>query len=277
MRQIKIPSSGEKIPILGQGTYGIFSSQSEQEHKNWKNVLKKGIELGMNHIDTAELYGDGYSERVVGEVLKEFEREEIFITTKMLPSNKIDSQMEKAIDNSLKRLGVNHVDLYLIHWLEGDSSIKKIMNFFEKLIDLGKTRYIGVSNFSVSEFQKAQTYLKKYELITNQLKINIIEQKELKNLDFYKREGIILTAYTPLAKANLNGLNQEVKNYLNQLADKYGYSPMQIALAWVINHENVIAIPRTSSISHLKENARASDFILTEQEIESLRTYSSSS
>jgi diketogulonate reductase-like aldo/keto reductase len=277
MRQIEIPSSGEKIPILGQGTYGIFSSQTEEVHRNWKNVLRKGVELGMTHIDTAELYGDGYSEQLIGEVLKEFEREDIFLTTKMLPSNRTESQMEKAINNSLKRLGVNYVDLYLIHWLESYSSIKNIMNFFEKLIDSGKTRYIGVSNFSLSEFQKAQIYLKKHELITNQVKINIIEQEELKNLDFYKRERIILTAYTPLAKANLTGLNKEVKEYLNQLAEKYGYSPLQIALAWVINHENVIAIPRTSSISHLKENAKTADIRFTDQEIERLRNYSSSS
>lgn len=277
MRQIEIPTSGEKIPILGQGTYGIFSSQTEEVHKNWKNVLRKGIELGLTHIDTAELYGNGYSERLVGEVLKDFKREELFITTKMLPSNKSEYQMEKAIDNSIKRLEVNYVDLYLIHWLESDSSIKNIMNFFEKLIDSGKTRYIGVSNFSVSEFQKAQTYLKKYDLITNQVKINIIHQKELKNLEFYRKEGIFLTAYTPLAKANLNGLNQEAKKFLKQLANKYGYSQLQIALAWVINHDNIIAIPRTSSISHLKENAMAADVLLTEEEIESLRTYSSSS
>jgi diketogulonate reductase-like aldo/keto reductase len=164
MRHIEIHHSSEKIPVLGQGTYGIFSYQSDKEHKKWINVLKKGIELGMTHIDTAELYGNGASEKLVGKVIDEFPRDDLFITTKMLPSNTTEYQMKKAIDNSLKRLGIKYVDLYLIHRLESNTSIKKVMRFFESLIDAGKTRYIGVSNFSVSEVRKAQSYLKKNEL-----------------------------------------------------------------------------------------------------------------
>ncbi|TXT66678.1 MAG: hypothetical protein BAJALOKI1v1_270010 [Promethearchaeota archaeon] len=272
MREITIPHSNEKIPILGMGTYGIFPGQSKQTHEQWKEVLRTGIELGITHIDTAELYGDGHSEKIVGDVIKEYPREDLFITTKMLPSRTSESQMKKAINNSLNRLGVKYVDLYLIHWLESHSSIPTIMAFFEHLIDSEKTRYIGVSNFSVSEVKEAQASLKKYNLLTNQVKINIRTQQELKEKDFYDTEKILLTAYTPLAKANLSGLPRKLKTKIEQLAKKYNCTSLQIALAWVINQENVIAIPRTSSPKHLQENATTAQIVLTEQEIESLNT-----
>lgn len=273
MKKIELNKTGEKLPVLGQGTYGIFPDESDDFYENWKNILRKGIELGMTHIDTAELYGSGYSEKIIGEVIAEYERDKLFITTKMLPSNKTEREMRKAINNSLKRLNIDYADLYLIHWLETDSSIKKIIKVFEKFIDEGKTRYIGVSNFSVSEVKEAQEHLRKYELATNQVKINIANQEELKDINFYKKNDIILTAYTPLAKGRLTGLNNRVDNDLEEISVKYNKSKLQIALTWLINHENVIAIPRTSNISHLKENAKASEIKLEKNEIEKLNHF----
>lgn len=270
MRYIKLGNTNEKIPVLGMGTYGIFPGESDNFYNEWKNVLRKGIELGMTHIDTAELYGSGYSEKIIGEVISEYERDKIFVTTKMLPSNRSEKEMRNAIENSLKRLNVKYIDLYLIHWLESDSSLKKIMNNFEKFIDEGKTRYIGVSNFSVSEVKEAQKYLNKYEIVTNQVKLNISHQKELKELDFYQDEGITLTAYTPLSKGRITGLNKRIEENLKHLSTKYNRSQLQIALAWLINHKNIVAIPRTSNVSHLKENAKASEIDLSSEEIKKL-------
>ncbi|MBD3194849.1 MAG: aldo/keto reductase [Candidatus Lokiarchaeota archaeon] len=270
MRRITFGNTSEKIPILGQGTYGIFPDQSEKNYENWRKVLRRGIELGMTHIDTAEMYGDGYSEKIVGEVAKEYEREDLFITTKMLPSRKTDSQMERAINKSLERLDMDYVDLYLIHWIEGDSNLKKIMKNFETFINKGKTRYIGVSNFSVDQVKEAQKYLKEYSLETNQVKFNIIIQDQLKKFDYYKKNNITITAYTPLAKGNLNGLPNEKMGIVEGLADKYNSTKLQITLSWVINQKNVIAIPRTSNIKHLEENTRASNINLTDREIKKL-------
>ncbi|MBD3216077.1 MAG: aldo/keto reductase [Candidatus Lokiarchaeota archaeon] len=273
MRTIQLNDTKENIPVLGMGTYGIFPGESREVYEQWKKVLRKGIDLGMNHIDTAELYGSGHSEKIIGEVIEEYDREEIFITTKMLPSHKTEHQMRNAINQSLDRLGIEYVDLFLIHWLESDSSIKNIMNMFEAFIDEGKTRYIGVSNFSISEVKEAMKYLKKYNLVTNQVEININNQKELGNLSFYQNNKIMLTAYTPIAKARLTGLSNKLENNLIHLSKKYEYSKLQIALAWLINHRNVIAIPRTSNVSHLKENAKAAEILLDDSELELLNDY----
>jgi len=115
MKKIELNKTGEKLPVLGQGTYGIFPDESDDFYENWKNILRKGIELGMTHIDTAELYGSGYSEKIIGEVIAEYERDKLFITTKMLPSNRTEKEMRNALNNSLKRLNIDYADLYLIH------------------------------------------------------------------------------------------------------------------------------------------------------------------
>ncbi|TXT63424.1 MAG: Morphine 6-dehydrogenase [Promethearchaeota archaeon] len=273
MRTIQFNNTKENIPVLGMGTYGIFPGESNEVYEQWKKVLRNGIELGMNHIDTAELYGSGHSEKIIGQIIKEYDREEIFITTKMLPSHKTERQMRKAINQSLDRLSLEYVDLYLIHWLESDSSIKNIMKMFETFVDEGKTRYVGVSNFSISEVKEAIKYLKKYDLVTNQVEINIKNQKELRNLSFYQNNKIMLTAYTPLAKASLKGLPNILQKKLDHLSKKYECSKLQIALAWLINHQDVIAIPRTSNVSHLKENAKAAEILLDDLEIESLNHF----
>jgi len=271
MRKIKLGNTKEEIPVIGQGSYGIFQNQSQKTYDQWIKVFRKGIELGMTHIDTAELYGSGKSEEIVGKAIKGYEREELFITTKMLPKRKTKKEIHRAIEKSLQRLGLDYVDLYLIHWLEEDSSIEKIIQTFEEFVDQGKTKFIGVSNFSREEFKKAQNSAKKYEIVTNQIEINIKKQNPILNdLRFYKDKNVILTAYTPLAKGNYSGLSPELKEALNSLASKYKATKPQIALAWLINHKNVIAIPRTNNLEHLKANAEANEIRLSKKDLEEL-------
>jgi diketogulonate reductase-like aldo/keto reductase len=268
MKKIQLGKTGEKISVLGQGTYGIDPNTFEFNYENWKRALKKGIELGMNHIDTAELYGDGFSEKFVGEIAKEFDRDELFITTKLLPYHRTEKDMINAVNNSLKRLGLKYVDLYLIHWLEPYSSIKQVVQFLEKLVDEGKTRFIGVSNFSLEEFKKAQQELRKYELVTNQIKLNITDQIHLQEcLPYYQDNNIVITAYSPLASNGLANIDGYIKDNLEILAQKHNVTIQQLALAWLINHNNVIAIPKAFQIKHVIENAKAAEIKLTTTEI----------
>jgi len=271
MRKIQLGNTGESIPIIGQGTWGIKSFKGIKYYENWKNSLRKGIELGMTHIDTAEFYGRGTSEKIVGEIISEYNRDELFITSKLFPMHLIYNSMKKAAYKSLKRLGIDHFDLYLIHWPLPLTKIKKQMQVLEDLVNEGKTRYIGVSNFSVKQFKEAQEYLKKTTLITNQLLANVSQQKHIHNsLPYYVENGVILTAYSPLGHRGLNSLDVDLKNKLLKVAQNHNASIQQIAIAWLINHKNVMTIPKAYKIEHVESNAQASEIILSKEEIELL-------
>jgi len=268
MRKIQLGKTGETIPIIGQGTWGIKSRKNKAYYEQWKNSIKRGIELGLTHIDTAEFYGRGNSEKIVGEIIAEHDRDDLFITSKLFPMHLRYKTMKKAAYNSLKRLGIKYLDLYLIHWPSTFVSIEKQMRVLEGLVNEGKTRYIGVSNFSVEQFKKAQQALKKVELVNNQVHANLTYQKHIHNsLPFYQKEGIIMTAYSPLAHRGYSKLPGEIRDNLMKVAQSHNATIQQIAIAWLINHENVITIPKAFKIEHMEANVKAADIILTQEEI----------
>jgi diketogulonate reductase-like aldo/keto reductase len=175
----------------------------------------------MTHIDTAEAYGWGISEQIVGEVVAEYNRDEVFVTSKLLPIHVRYSQMKKATEKSLKRLNLKYFDMYLIHYPIPLIPIKRNMRLLEDLLSEGKTRYIGVSNHSLKKFQKAQECLKKAELVTNQLHINVVRQQHIiNNLSFYQNQGVTLTSYSPLSHRGLTSLKGELRDTLEKIAKK---------------------------------------------------------
>ncbi|MFX1551991.1 MAG: aldo/keto reductase [Promethearchaeota archaeon] len=272
MRKVKLSKTGETIPILGQGTWGIKKGRNKKYYEEWKASLRKGIELGMTHIDTAELYSFGTSERVIGELIKEFDRDDLFITSKLFPKHFGYEAMIKACNKSLERLDIKYIDLYLVHFPSFlFPKIKKHMRVMEQLLNEGRIRYIGVSNYSIEQFKIGQQYLKKSELITNQLQVNILNQKHIHNsLSFYQKEGVILTAYSPLSHWGYTNLKGETRLKLEKIAKAYNASIQQIAIAWLINHDNVIAIPKAFQLKHVEANATAADIKLTDKEIKYL-------
>jgi diketogulonate reductase-like aldo/keto reductase len=268
MKKIKIGKTGESIPILGQGTWGIKSYRSKKYYEKWKASMRRGIELGLTHIDTAEFYGKGTSERIVGQVISEYDRDDLFITTKLFPIHLRYKSMKKAAYKSLKRLGISEIDLYLIHWPSPFNSIKTQMRVLEDLVQEGKVRYIGVSNFSVEQFKEAQAYLKNIELVNNQLFAAITRQKHItQSLPFYQDEGVIMTAYSPLGHNGYHNLKGEIREKLERVAKSHNTTIQQIAIAWLINHENVITIPKAFKLEHMEANAKAADIRLSEEEI----------
>ncbi len=269
MKKIQLGKTGEQIPVLGQGTMGIKAGKDKEYYEKWKASLRKGIELGMTHLDTAEIYNRGTSERTIGEVIKEYNRDDLFITSKLFPKHFGYKSMIKACNKSLERLDIKYLDLYLVHFPSFVvSKIEKHMRVMEQLLNEGKIRYIGVSNYSVEQFKMGQEYLKKAELVTNQLSTRITRQKHIHDsLPYYKKEGIILTAYSPLGHRGYTNLKGDIKLKLDQVAKSHNASIQQIALAWLINHENVIAIPKAFQIEHVVDNVAAADIKLSEAEI----------
>lgn len=268
MRKIIIGKNGDKIPVIGQGTWGIKSFRNKNYYEDWKDSIRKGIELGLTHIDTAEFYGHGVSEKIVGQVISEYTRDDLFITTKLFPMHFSIKTMKKAANKSLKRLGIKYIDLYLIHWPSPFISIKKQMKVLEDLKNEGKVRNIGVSNFSVDQFKKALSYLRNSELVNNQLPANISKQTHIeKSLPFYQENGIIMTAYSPLGHNGFSDLKGELKKKIEKVANVHNASIQQIAIAWLINHANVITIPKSFKVEHVEANAKAADIKLTEEEV----------
>jgi len=232
MRKVQLGKTGEQIPVLGQGTMGIKSGKDKEYYEKWKTTLRKGIELGMNHFDTAEIYNFGTSERIIGEVIKEYNRDDVFITSKLFPMHFGYKSMIKACNKSLKRLDTKYLDLYLVHFPSfGFNKIKKHMRVMEQLLNEGKwTKYR--SKYFVSK----------------------------------------LTAYSPLGHRGFTNLKDDIRSKLEQVANAHNASIQQIALAWLINHENVIAIPKAFQIEHVIDNAAAADIKLSEAEIKQFYT-----
>ena len=267
MRKVELGKTGEKISILGQGTWGIKSRKGKDYYDSWKKSLRKGIELGLTHIDTAEFYGLGTSEKIVGEIISEYNRDDLFITSKLFPMHFNFRTMKKAASKSLKRLGIKNFDLYLIHWPSPFTSVEKQMKILDHLVKEGKTRYIGVSNFSVEQFKEGLSFLNT-ELVTNQLPANITKQKHIsESLPYYQENGVTLTAYSPLGHRGYSTLKGELRDKLNIIAKTHNATIQQIAIAWLINHKNVMTVPKAFKIEHVESNAKAAEINLSEEEL----------
>lgn len=232
------------IPKLGLGTWQLVGNKCV-------DVVSNALKLGYRHIDTAEIYGN---ESEIGKAIKKAEefrvvRREIFITSKVWRDNLHYEDVIKACNESLKRLRTTYLDLYLIHWPNKNIPIEETLNAFKELENQGKVKNFGVSNFTISHLNEA---LKKAKKIGIKLRVNQVEfhpylyQKKL--LEFCKKEGVIITAYSPLARGK--ALTDKV---IKEIASKYNKTPPQVILRWLLN-KGLIVIPKASSEKHLKEN-----------------------
>lgn len=248
------------------GTWGVggYFEPSYSRDREEVEAMKKGIELGMTLIDTAEIYAKGHSEEIVGEAVKDFDREEIFIVTKVWYTNLRYDDVLKSAKQSLRRLKTTYIDLYLIHWPNPQIPLRETMKALEKLVSLGLVRYIGVSNFTVELVEEARSYLSKEDVVANQVKYNLLDRRiEADILPYCKRERITIMAYTPLAKGVLAR-----DKFLESIGLKYGKTAAQTALNWLICDENVIAIPKASNLKHVEENAGAMGWRLRREDYE---------
>ncbi len=263
--------TGVKVPAIGMGTWGIggYSTRDTSCDDEAIQALKKGIELGMYLIDTAEMYASGHTEEVVGEAIKPFARKDVFIVSKVLPENLHYANVIKAAEASLKRLQTDYIDLYLIHFPNPEIPLKETMAAMEKLVEEKLVRFIGVSNFGVSLVEEARNYLSNNDIVANQVEYSLLERKIEKDvLPYCLKQGITLMAYTPL------GMGKLARNeFLQEVGKKYNKTAAQVALNWFISKENVIAIPKAINLNHLKENAGAAGWRLSRRDVRRISAY----
>lgn len=256
-RLVAFPS-GFSAPALGQGCWNIGDSAARRSSEI--ATLQRGIDLGMTLIDTAEMYGEGASERLVAEAIRG-RRERVLLVTKVYPHNAGSAALRAACERSLSRLGVTTIDLYLLHW-RGNVPLAETVEGFERLKTEGKIRAWGVSNFDVGDLEELLE-AGGTACATNQVLYNIGRRgPEFDLLPWMKRHGMPAMAYSPIEQGRLPR-----GGALQAVADRHGATPAQVALAFAIRSGGVIAIPKASSLAHVEENAAAGALALTDEDL----------
>lgn len=255
MRTVKLPS-GELVPALGQGTW--YMGERRGEAKREADALRLGIDLGMTLIDTAEMYASGGAETVVADAIAG-QRDKVFLVSKVLPSNASRTGTVRACDQSLKRLRVDCIDLYLLHWRGGHPFAETVAGF-EALRAAGKIRYWGVSNLDVDEMEELPPGCVANQVLYHPNSRGI----EYDLLPWCTRHGIPMVAYSPLGHDVRRLLGSAA---LQSVAKRHGATAAQVAIAWGMRHGNVMSIPKASDTAHVRENAGAADLALTEEDL----------
>lgn len=269
----QLGGTGVMVPEIGLGTWKYSGGDAP---------LRRGIELGAFLIDTAEMYR---TEDAVGRAVKDI-RDGVFIATKVLGSHLRYDQVMRAAEQSLRLLDTRYIDLYQIHWPNSSVPIKETMRAMEELVDSGRVRHIGVSNFSVRELEEARSVMTRYPIVSNQVHYSLKRRGIERDLLPYCQENqITVLAYTPLASGSLavapqyplaGGLRaaaarllgrERERSTLQAVAAEAGKSPAQVALNWCISHPNVIAIPKSNSVARTEENCGASGWRLSQEQM----------
>jgi diketogulonate reductase-like aldo/keto reductase len=265
MRMIRL-ADGVQVPCLGLGTWRMGESRSS--HAADVTAVRQALELGYRLIDTAEMYGDGGAERVVGEALREasragtVRREDVFLVTKVLPTNASRKATVAACERSLERLGVDHVDLYLLHW-RGRHPLVETVAAFEALREQGRIRAWGVSNFDVDDMDELWSVADGPHGVANQVYYSASERGiEFDLLPAQRRRSVATMAYCPIDQGALAS-----DPTLAGIGGRLGASAAQVALAWALRQPDVIAIPKAGRERHLRENLAAAALTLTDQDL----------
>jgi diketogulonate reductase-like aldo/keto reductase len=261
MRTTKLPS-GEAIPVLGQGTWHM--AEDPRRRADEIAALRCGLDLGMTLIDTAEMYADGAAEQLVGEAIAG-RRDEVFLVGKVLPHNATRRGTIAACERSLRRLGTDRLDLYLLHW-RGQAPLAETLEAFVALTRTGKIRHWGVSNFDVADMEELEGTPGGGAVATDQVLYNLTRRGiEYDLLPWCRKRSIPIMAYSPVEQGRLLNHPQ-----LQDIADRHRATPAQVALAWVVRQDGLVAIPKAGTPAHVRENCAALDILLTDEDLTAL-------
>ena len=258
---IRVPS-GELVPALGQGTW--YLGEDPKRRKKELESLRLGLDLGMTLIDTAEMYAEGAAEGLVGEAITG-RRDEVFLVSKVLPMNATRRGTVAACEASLRRLRTDRLDLYLLHW-RGDIALEETLAGFAALVRAGKIRYWGVSNFDAPDMKQLVRTKGGPAVATDQVLYNLVRRGiEFDLLPWCRRRKIPIMAYSPIEQGRMLHRAE-----LRRIAARRGATPAQVALAWLLRQEGIVAIPKAGTPEHVRENRAALDLVLENEDLAEL-------
>lgn len=254
------------VPVIGQGTW-MLEGNNQDTRSRAIETLKLGLDLGMTHIDTAEMYGNGNTEELVAQAIIE-RRDEVFLVSKVLPSNASYEGTIKACKRSLKRLKTDWLDLYLLHW-PSSYPITETMSAMEKLVADGLIKYIGVSNFDIEELKEAEQALKNEQMACNQVLYHLGNRGiERRLLPYCTEKGIAIVGYSPFGHGDFPSPQSAKGKILEEIAKRHNNrTARQVALNFLTRHDNIFTIPKTSRPERVKENSEGVGWKLTENDI----------
>ena len=253
--------TGVPVPVIGQGTWNMERADRTQA----VTALRRGLDAGMSHIDTAELYGTGRVEELVGAAIAG-RRDEVFLVSKVLPEHASFAGVLAACEASLRRLGTDRLDLYLLHWASRHP-LEQTIAGFERLVRDGKIRHYGISNFDVDELERALALAGPDRIACNQVLYHLEERAiEHAVLPWCERHGMAVVAYSPFGSGRFPGARSPGGRLLAEIAHAHGATPRQVALAFLVRRAGVFTIPKAARVEHTLENAAAGELTLSAEE-----------
>ena len=270
--------SDYNVPAVGLGTWEMGGGeQADYSHdRHWITIIRSAIENGLTHIDTAEMYGNGHTEELVGEAIKGFPRQNLFITTKVWLTHLRSNDLFSSFEKSLRQLQTDYIDLYLVHHPNPDIPLEETLMAMNRLVEQKRVRAIGVSNFDISLI-KESVRISSVPISAVQIEYSLLarnsgiytQNQEKEIIPYCQENQIAVIAWRPLGKTNY--IRLATNDVIKKIAEKYHATPAQIALIWLIAQKNILAIPKTGSLEHLIENSKASDIDLSMEDGKLLR------
>lgn len=265
--------NGFEIPIYGLGTW-LFTESRREPNPNYDagkgvEIIRRTLDSGVSLIDTAEIYGGGQVEEVIGEAISGLDRSRIFLTSKVMGSNTGYDEVLTACRRSLERLQTGYLDLYLIHWPNPEVPIEETMRAMNELADDGLIKNIGVSNFSKESLAQAQKHSPR-PIVVNQVHYNLScrESQQSGLLAYCQANDVLLQAWRPIELGRLTTLDEEI---MEEMCQKYQKTPAQIAINWLVSQANVTTLSKTRSQEHLEENLTALNWQMGPEDVERLK------